>query len=261
MFNTNSPIINNMNQGQPAYGCPPPNPIGNIVNIGNVGYYGNTNTGYYSGNYNNRFNPYIYRQQQEAMIAQQREDTRNQADMFKGISRVVHKAIGDEVSEDYLNKKYDPVYEQQEKMDEDEYAYNTLMNMQMQGREIIGNPYAIQQIINSNAYCDEQKRRFPDDISVAEFHGRAYELVLDAYMDKKREEERNLGQLYNKNEYNKLINMHSKSSQYFNSIMKMNGNTNLNSTIDDMTVSIPNHLASEATRRRAAFLASILEGK
>lgn len=268
MFNTNSPIINNMQQGmqfgtQPNYGCVPPNPIGNIVNIGNVGYYANTNTGYYSGNYNARYiNPYIYRQQQEAMIAQQHEAVRNQSDMFKNISRTVHKALGNDVSDEFLNKKYDPVFEQQQRMDEDEYAYNTLMNMQMNGNEIIGNPYINQQIINTNAYCDQYKQNFPDSMSVSEFHARGYELILDAINDERRSQEKNLGQLYNRDEYNKLINMHSKSSKYFNSIMRINEMNSMNNgTIDDINVTLPNKLATQAMERKSAFMEAILNGR
>ena len=264
MYNTNSPIINNMQGmtfGGQAYGGPPPNPMGNIVNIGNVGYYGSS-SGYYNGNYGARYiDPYSYRREQEAMIAQQHEAMRGQSDIFKSISKAVHKSSGNEVSEEYLNKVYDPQFEQQQKMDEDEYSYNQLTSMQLQGREFVGNPYAIQETLYRNAYVEQQKKRFPDDISVSEFHERGYELILDALNDKRYAEEKNLGNLYNKDEYNKLINMHSKSAKYFNSLMQIHEANGMGGSIDDITVSMPNAMATEVQRRKSAFLASMLEGR
>lgn len=267
MYNLNSPIINNMQQQgmntgmQPAYGCIPSSPIGNIVSIGNIGY--NTNTGnsaYYGMGINNRYNPY-YRQQQEMMIAQQRETMRCQSDIMKKISRSAHKALGEEVDDEFLNKRYDPQFEMQyQQRDPDEDIYNSLVNMQTTGREIPYNVYCYNMNVGANNYCEQMKQRFPDDISMAEYHDRAGELLIEAALEKQHQQEKNLTKLYNTNGYTEMIQRYKKQASYFNTLLgdkSRNINTN-GETIDDINVSLPNHLSTELMRRKSAFLNSIM---
>ncbi|REB25774.1 hypothetical protein DV964_14165, partial [Staphylococcus pseudintermedius] len=84
--------------------CIPPAPIGNVMGIGNSGY--NNMGGYYTGVYNNLYNPHLYKQQMEAKQAKEREEKRQQVDIMKKISRCANASQGIEVDDEFL-KRYD----------------------------------------------------------------------------------------------------------------------------------------------------------
>ena len=140
MFNTQSPIINNIMSGGMGNTIPP-NSIGN-VNIGGMGYnqpqfnpyasvqqtgfipqqqyqqpqmngYENNYNqpqmnGYYNNIYNGYYNPYMAQRQQELYEAQQKELQQQQTNIWKLVSKKVNHALGKEVDDKYLSM-YDPV--------------------------------------------------------------------------------------------------------------------------------------------------------
>lgn len=255
MFNANSPIINNMMgapQGMYSPGYIPPNPIGNIVNIGN-GY--NNMGGYYNNNYS-YYNPYLIAQQQQAMMAQQREEERRQSDIMKLISTKVNKAGGYEVTDEFLNQ-YNPVYEQPQ--NEDLEITNRLANIFYNGS--CGDQRLIAGINARNALYDSHKQRFSDDMSMFEFFERGGELYREALEQKHLAAQRDVSRLYNSSQYNELIGMHKNSSNYYNSIFR-GGNQGKEITIDDLEVKLPDQLQSnnEYQRRKQEFINKLVGG-
>lgn len=249
MYNYNSPIINNMGIG---YNNPiPPNPMGNIVSVGN--------SGYISGNYNNRYiSPFQRRQQEEAMLAQQREQQRAQVDMFKKLSKGVNNALGNEISEERLNEIYNPQV-QQVQQDPEEQIYHHLMGMD--DRCLNYNPRAAQLVNSCNAYHEQMEQRFPKDMTLQEFYEESYQLKLEMVLEEQKQQNKNLTKLYNRDAYSELMKMHGQSSKYFNSVLSGNANPVQNDNIDDLTVTISNSLRTEQQRRKEMFLQSIMNNQ
>ena len=244
-FNYNSPILNNMGIG---YNNPiPPNPIGNIVNVGN--------SGYLSGNYNGRFlSPSQRRQMEEARIAQERELERQQCDMFKKISRNVNKGLGIEVTEEQLSNRYSPIYEQQRQLDADEQSFYHLYDID--SRCLDFNPYAARMVANCNAYHDHMEQQFPKDMTLTEFYEESYKLKLEEVLNEQKQKQRNLTSLYDRDGYNKIREMHKKISNQYNSAL-----SNESDNIDDMTVTrfnLPERLRQSREERIARFRAQCL---
>lgn len=270
MFNQQSPIVNNMmmngqNNGIYPNGYIPPNPISNVVPIGNTGYntmnnnMGNMN-GYYNNNnvynnmYNNYYNPYLAAQQEQMRQAQLMEQQRAQSDMFKSISRKVNKSLGREVDDEYL-KRYDPEDPRQVKQDEELIITNRLLNLHYNG--YYGNYEAQRFIEANNRHFEQIKQQYPDDMSMLEFSEKFADIYVEHLQDKEKESRKNLTQLYDRNGYNQLIQMHKNSNNYFSTVFQ-GGNPNREVTIDDMEVKLPNHMQNEYQARRQAFLSAIL---
>lgn len=250
MYNYSSPIINNMGIG---YNNPiPPNPMGNIVSIGN--------SGYISGNYQGRYmSPFQRRQQQEALIAQQREQERMQSDMFKKLSKGVNRALGNDISDETLNEMYNPQYQQQVQQDPEEQIYHHLMGLD--DRCINFNPVAAQMVNNCNMYHEQMEQKFPKDMTLSEFYQESYQLKLEMVLEQQKQQNKNLTKLYDKNAYAELRKMHGQSSKYFNSILSGNTNHMQSDNIDDLTVTISNDLKTEHQRRKELFMQSFMNNK
>lgn len=263
MYNTQSPIVNNMmlggNGGIHQPGCIPSNPIGNILPIGSNGYNNGNSGGYYNGVYNN-YNPYLVAQQMQIQQTRLKEQQRCQSDVYKNISRCVNKALGNEITEEHLQQydiqdnfgpqSYTP--EQQEDM-----MTVRLLNVNQNG--INGNIYNARLIQANNAHFDMVKQQYPDDISTLEFSERFTDIYVDMLKDKNKVLEKNLSTLYDSNRYNQLINMHKSDNNYFAGTFRQNtGNSNV--SIDDMEVKLPMHMQNEYHSRRQAFLNSIIGG-
>lgn len=249
MFNYNSPIVNNMGA---QYSNVPPNPMGNIVNIGN--------SGYLNGNYQGRFyDPFQARRQQEAQLAQQREYERQQTDMFKKLSKGVNNALGQEISDERLNELYNPQYAQPIQQDPDELAYHHLMNMNERTQGF--NPRLAQVVNNCNMYYEQMEQKFPKDMSLAEFYEESYQIKMEIMQEKQKEQNKDLTKLYDRNGYAELRKIHAHSSKMYNTIFGNQQPTQSNS-IDDMTVSVGAGLLTEQEKqkqiRKQQYLAEIL---
>jgi hypothetical protein len=243
MFNYNSPIVNNMmGYGGMYNGYIPPQPIGNMINIGGQGY----NGGYYNGIYNNYFNPYLAMQQEELRKAQEREMLRQQSEIMKSISRNVNTALGRDVDDEYLSQ-YDPIEYDNEKVQND-MLYDRLVNLDRTATTF--NPRLANFVEYNNKMFDAAKERFPDNTGVINFFSQAGELYAEAMMREWKEKQKDLTQLYNSDKYKQLINLHSKGGSL--------GNLNRNIDVNDMEITLPNHLQNEYTARKAAFLDAIL---
>lgn len=263
MFNTNSPIVNNMmlsgQGGVYPNGYIPPNPISNMMPIGNNGYNNNVNGmgGYYNNNYNNYYNPYLAAQQEQIRQAQLQEQQRAQSDIWKSISRSVNTAIGNDIQDwDSHLKQYDPQDVRQQQMDPEDAITQRLLNVHYNGVE--GNLANMRYIQANNSHYEQVKQQYPDDISMLEFSERFSDIYIDVLNDKEKESRKNLTQLYDRNGYNQLIRQQSTNNNYFGSTFQNNPQGNNNVSIDDMEVRLPNHLQNEYQSRKQAFLDAIL---
>lgn len=272
MFNNNSPIINNMmGNGMYSNGYIPSNPIGNVVGIGNqgyntMGYMGNNGMmgGYYSNQYNNYYNPYLAQQQRQIQEAQMKEQMRQQTDILKSISKKVNNALGHDIDEEHL-KQYDPenYYQHHQQynqyiQDEDERVHQQLMNVHCNG--VNGNVYNVRLIQANNMIYEQEKKERPDDISMNEYHISAGKMLNEIRMQEQRTMQRDLSKLYNVNQYNQLVKMHSNPNSYFNSMF--NGTAmQKDMNIDDMEVKLPQHMVATYDQRKKAFFDTIFGNK
>jgi len=251
LFNNNFPPINNM-MPNPMYQVQP-NPMGNILSIGQQGY----NGGYYNNTYNNYYNPYLAIKQQEIAQAQLKEQMRQQSDVMKKISRAVNKAAGVDISNETLDKIYN--YQEPEQYrpnpDSSEYMQSFVANLYVNGMDHL--PQDVQYVHYFNSMYDRTKQMIPDDVSMYEYNNMMSEQYVQMLQDKEKDRQRDISKLYNNNDYHKLLNMNNKSGSYFNSIFN-GGNMNNNVSIDDMEVSLPNHISNEYQSRRKQFLDAIL---
>jgi hypothetical protein len=235
----------------------PPNPLSNIIGIGNVGYNNVNMGGYYTGAYNGYYNPYLAAKQQEIQLAQQKELERKNSDMLKRISRNVNKALHSDIEDmDQYLKQYDPVYPGQDDNSEDSITHK-LLNLHYNGSYV--DMSAVQLVQYHNQMFDQAKKEFPDDMSMYEFHEKASELYLQARIVRQKDTQKDISKLYNSSEYNQLINMHGKgSANYFDSVFK-GGASQQETNIDDMEIKLPNHLCNQFEERKRMFIESIMK--
>lgn len=247
MYNMNSPVINNMLTGG---GFIPPNPIGNIVNMGGMGYNMNPQQMNMGGYYNNSYtfaNPYLIAKQQEMYEAQMREAQRQQADMMKTLVSKVNRALGQETSEELL-KMYDPVYVKQ---DDEELMTYKLLDVNNNGLNY--NPRIVASIEAHNKIYDKHKEQFPDEMGIMEFHDKAGVLCREMLLQQAEDKQRDLSQLYSREEYRKLLSKY-KGTTYIDSIY--NGKMPGPIGIDDMEISLPERIKNVYAERRQKFLNS-----
>ncbi|MGL5330504.1 MAG: hypothetical protein ACRDD7_14630, partial [Peptostreptococcaceae bacterium] len=230
----------------------PPNPIGNTMAIGSNGY----NGGYYSNIYNNYYNPYLAAQQAQIQQVQLAEQQRMQSDVLKSISRAVNKSIGTDIQDwDKHLSQYDPQDQRMQQQDPEELITQRLLNLNQNGFN--GNIFAYQTIVANNAYYDKVKQQYPDDMESLEFSKQFGEIYVEMLQDRQKQLGKNLGQLYDRNGYGQLVQMHKNNNSYFNTVFG-NKQPQGNISIDDMEIKLPNHLQNEYQDRKQAFLNSIL---
>lgn len=224
---------------QGGMGGIPPSPMGNIVGLGRQGY-NNTvpfsafmNSPYYTNNfvYNN---PYAAMQRQRAEEAARKEQSRKQGDMFKSITKQVHKALGDmddQQLNDFVEEKYDydkvitALTEKKEELD----LYRKLGSLQP-------TPPNYAYLNRAANISKSYKDRFPDNMSLAEYLDKAGELYREALMDMNKRAQKDGKLKYDSGRFNNIVDMHRDASSYFNKIL-----TGQQSSIDigDLEIRLP----------------------
>jgi hypothetical protein len=252
-FNNNNnygPLANrwiNDTQRQPA-------PIGSLLNNG---YNNNTYTGYY----NQRFvNPYTLQQQQERyqnqFKNQYEQDYNNMKSLIKNLRKFDGMTEDEEVEFDktfhdrYSYETYQRKEQERAKIREDlyyddntvsypappSYGYVNAMNIILSNLER-NKKYNDTRLIDymKNNYAQEKTREISDEIISSRFNDQSQ-----------------IQGIYNRSQYNDLINMHS-NSRFYNEL-------NRGPNVDDLTVSLPSHFSEERARRKARFMEKILNG-
>ena len=254
MYNINSPITPNNNmgglQGPPNYYFPG---NGNMIGIGTYGY--NTpvmnNGGYYTNNYNTMFNPYLMDQQRKAEEARALERARQNSDMMKKISRKVNHSLGNEISEEILKNLYDPV---ELRTSESDLIMQTTFRLIELDNYNLQNPFVYQNPLYSAMGRVQEKNieKLNPEMDLHDFLEIGGELVSNAIKDEAMRRRKDAQALYNRSDYQKLIEARSGGSITFNRSLNPDAN------IDDMEISLPEHLKNEYTRRKALFMEKII---
>lgn len=232
-------------------------------------YYGQPQVaGYnsYYGGYNYLMNPYLMQQQQKAAEAAYKEQLRQESDIMKTVSRIVHRSIGDmDQYEDFDNflTQYDPVEVQQEDREE-EFKYNKLANL-------IPNHSGDYYIQNCARVSEKYKQDYPDSMGLFDFLNNAGTLYLNAVIEQTNALNRNAKLQYDTDNYKRILESHRSSSSYFNSLLT-GGIPSSTITVDDMEIELPSspgdsarivvncpsHLKEYAARKQA-FLDNIMK--
>ena len=247
MYNVNAPMTIPVNYYGGGVQSPPPNNLqrgSNVIGIGNIGY----NGAYYGGNYT-LYNPYLLEERRKAEEAQRKEQLRLRTDTMKNISKKVNKSLGNEMSDEDLKEIYDPVEFKTTQKDLD--IQNSYRLMQINSYNVsmnicYNNPmyYAMgrQQVIN--------QQKLDPDMDLNRFFEISGELISDSIKEEVLRERKNINNLYNRSEYQKLIDLRSGNG--------FAGTFRPNASIDDMEIQLPEHLKNEYQRRKEKFLEAII---
>ena len=247
MLNPRSPIVNQMIGG--GYQSYPPNnvPIGyNGYNQGYTGYYGNqVNYNYYNPIYQQN----LLRQQQEEAEKRHKQEV----EFNKRISRIAHAEDGSTVSEEILDKIYDPVSTQTPQQIAEQYEQNKIANI---AQSI--NPQAqTQESITFNnraaAATKYHDKFIKPGCGLNEFVQSAGALYVDGLLRDEKHKNRDLSGTYDSNSYQQLLRRQAPYAGKFSN------------NIDDNTITLPqslqNKLSSSYEERRAQFINAIMNSK
>lgn len=249
MYNINSPImpVNTNYQGGVQYTPPYSSfPNGNMIGFGTQGY--NNMGGYYSQNYN-IYNPYLMEERRKAEEAQRKEQARQRSDMMKTLSRKVNKALGDEISESALKDLYDPEELKTSEEDREIRDMHRIMQISLMQEQMGPQPDPL--VTAMAMHQEKQQQKLNPDMTLSEFLSEAGGWMMDAIKEEALAKRREVNNLYNSNDYRRLIDSRSNG-------MHFGGTLNPNASIDDMEISLPQHLKNEYQLRKEKFIASII---
>lgn len=265
--NYNSPTVQNMMQQQMMYQqqySQVPN-FGNI-NIGGNGYNNNDfggnpflqymnspqynnmmNGGYYSGFYN--YDPQAIRRQMEEERKAEEQRIRNNIEIQKMKARLYNTYYGIDTDEEWLEEYYNPATYSEINKDLQEYdEMKRLSDISNDHAHQLGNMGLTNSAIYNMAKISNQTREMhPVDQSFEDFMNTAGDLYREALINENaRELRKNIGNSYNKDAYNQLVNAHRNS---FASLRQ-------NVSVDDLSISLPAHLRGdkEYQERKNQFL-------
>lgn len=231
-------------------------------NIGNNPYY-NPNIpgympGYYNGNYN-MYNPYYYQQMQQQQYEEYKKHQENQSYMSNRLTEVAYSSKG--ISTEYISKDYR--YTENQLRDIQLYEQNKMKTAHIGNgyREAKSNKNYTPMIKQRQNQIDQKVKEHDDNLmsskaDLFEFMENGYKLTLDISERQRIAREENLRQLYNQNSYQQLLSMHNNIVGYQNNYDNIQP-----ISIDDMSVSLPSHLAAndEYKARRSEFMRKLME--
>lgn len=234
--------------GQPYNYGMPPNPIGNIMNLGNQGYMGN----YYNPNpFQGYYNPYLVQQQMRQQEIMKQEQERKQRELVKNTFRIVYKARGYNLTEEEIEERlkiYDPIQERVESPYMKAYGeFDRFRQIEEYNRQISNVP-------QNYVHRDDG---IPDDISMYDFLKISGKLLQDEYYEELRRKNRNVSNLYNKDQYSQLLGLGNRNNNYFSSVFNNGNNNPVN--IDDMEITLPSQINDEYHQRKRAFLDALMK--
>jgi hypothetical protein len=254
MSNQNSnPMSNNIG----GMNYIPPNPIGNIINIGGQGYNNTNMGGYYNGLYNGYYNPILAQRQKEIEEANAREAAQQQSSIMKRLSKSCHKALKHEIDEEEMEehlKQYDLV----EKEDETNYQkYCHLVNLNSSEFTNVNYSYGYNEA--SLKVQEDSKKLFPDTTSLAQYLENAGELYASIFAKEAKQKQRDVSKLYNSSLFKNIVGKHTGLSNLFNSSI----NRFKDPTVDDMEIGLPDHIKNNLNyqERRKKFMEALLANK
>ena len=247
MINPRSPIVNQLIGGGYQQGYPP-----NYCQVGYNGYNGQQGyTGYYGNQVNyNYYNP-IY---QQNLIAKQREEEEKQRKAYiaqnKAISRIAHAYSGTEITEEQLNKLYEPQVGKTQQQLADDYEFGRVASIVTNGQEVKYDANFAQKSNEIKKYHDSV---VDPNSGLLEFFNNAGTLYVNALLRDELHRNRNLSGTYDSNSYKQLLGV--RQAPYAGVF---------SNNIDDNVITLPESIRQHAQEsyevRRAKFIASIMGG-
>lgn len=230
-------------------------------NIGNNPYYNNIPgymPGYYNGNYD-MYNPYYYQQIQQKQYEEYCEQQKIQQCISNRLTEVAYNCKG--ISTEYISKDY--------KYNDDQLRDIQIYNQNKAKMAQIGTCYRVAKNNKNYITCakmrqmnidrnvkDHDDKLMSSKADLFEYMENGYKLTVDIAERRRIQREENLRQYYNQNSYKQLLSMHNNIVGYQNNYDNIQP-----ITIDDMSVSLPSHLATNAEykARRSEFMRKLME--
>ncbi len=213
------------------------------------GYNGYNNGGYYNNNYT-IYNPYLIAEQQKAAEAQRKERLRQRTDMMKRLSRNVNKALGYDISDDELHDLYDP--SEFRTSERDLEIQNTFRLMQIDQYNTNMNFVYTNPLYTAMGRVQENiQKKLDPEMDLNEFLEISGELISDNIKNEVLMKRREINNLYNRSDYQKLIDLRSGGSNF-------PGTFKPNANIDDMEIQLPEHLKNNYKKRKEKFIEAII---
>ena len=246
MYNVNTPVNIPVNYYQGGVQSPPSflPQNGNMMGIGSYGY----NGGYYNNSYT-LYNPYLLEEQRKAEEARRKEQLRQKSDTMKMISKKVNKSLGYEISDEELKNLYDPMEFRTSERDleiQNSYRLMQIDQYNMGMGITYSNPmyYAMGRVQEIN------QQKLDPGMDLNQFLEISGELISDSMKQEVLRKRKEVNNLYNRSDYQKLINL--RSGNGFPGTFKPNAN------IDDMEIQLPEHLKNNYQKRKEQFLNAII---
>lgn len=222
-----------------------------VPTIGSIGGYGYPN-GYY---YNQYFNPYYLRQQQEAQRRLEIQEANNQAAIWVELIKCRNNVFGYNESSQEIMEQIKERAAIQRQMNADDEFMNKI-------HEITQKSYQKQleeKAIEENIERQRQVMSTQTSQNPKSFYQWLHEDGQERFMQSKYAElnrqQRDTSNLYDSSAYNQLLNTHDSVYNTYNSL-------NSNVSIEDMEiqVSLPERIRRERDIRRQRFAESIMKG-
>lgn len=215
--------------------------------IGSIGGYGYPSNGYY----NQYFNPYYLRQQQELERKRQLEEARTQANIWVRLAQCRNEAFGYNQTAEEIMDQISSISATEQQMNSDEEFMQKIHEIsqrayqsQLQEQAMRENIKRQQEVMASQPIENKSLYRW--------LHEDAQERYMECLYTEMNRQQNNTSKLYDSGAYNNLLNTHDS---VFNSLKK-------DVTIDDMEiqVSLPQRLKMERDLRRQKFAESLRRG-
>ena len=236
------------------------------TNFGNNPYYQQANQGipgympgYYNGNYN-MYNPYVYQEMMRRQQEAYNREMKQQQEMIERLNRASYM-YNEQGTPEVIKDVYNYTEEQLNEMRK--YDQEFIKNQR------IGNNYNAAKkdksylppkkaahFINMNNQKKNDDAIMPPDADLFYFMENGYKITYNIAEKEMKKAEQDLRQLYNRQSYQQLLNMHNNVVGY-----QQNYDNIQPISLDDMEVSLPSNLRvnNEYNARRAEFLQRITE--
>ena len=205
-------------------------------------YYGNQ-AGY------NYYNPAL---QQNIIQQQRKEEERRRREAIeyqKQLSRVAHAYFGEEMSDEELNRIYDPVDNRSQKEIAEAAEFERTAHIVQYGQYVGQEPTQnFTQLCNSNTQY--HNKFINPDAGLVEFLEQAGNLYIDGLLREEKHKNRDLSGTYNHDGFKSVLNGQNPYAGKFSN--------NIEDDVVHLPESIKNRLTSTYAERRAQFMQSIL---
>lgn len=221
-----------------------------VPTIGNIGGY-SYSPYQYAGYYNQYFNPYYIRQQQEAQKRMAAQQAKEQMDIWASLMTASNNCLGyEEVPKEEMIQQMQERVLLHHQMEQDQEFVNHVNKISLASYQHEIEVQSMREETKKKQQELEQARANEEPKSFMQWlHEDAQERYMESQYELMYKQQRNTANLYNSNSYNQLLGTHDS---VFNSL-------NQNVTIDDMEiqVSLPERLRQERDIRRQKFAESI----